>query len=203
MRGGMSHTATVSNDWLAGGDRHELAAERIYAAAARLIARRGLDRFDLDSLARAAHCSRATLYRHAGGKTQIRDEVLARSAKRINSSVLESVKELTGADRVVEAIRVALREIRSDPVASQVYAPGRPGNAALLAASSMLARFAAESAGVDPANAAAAQWINRVSLSLLFWPGRDEAAEAEMLRAFVAPAFLNETRDYEGFDART
>lgn len=189
----MSHTATVSNDWLAGGDRHELAAERIYAAAAKLIARRGLDRFDLDSLARAAHCSRATLYRHAGGKTQIRDEVLARSAKRINNAVLESVKELTGADRVVEAIRVALREIRSDPVASQVYAPGRPGNAALLADSSMLARFAAESAGVDPANAAAAQWINRVSLSLLFWPGRDEAAEAQMLRSFVAPAFLDET----------
>jgi hypothetical protein len=57
----------MSTDWLAGGDRHELAAERIYAAAANLIARRGLDRFDLDSLAQAAHCSRATLYRHAGG----------------------------------------------------------------------------------------------------------------------------------------
>jgi AcrR family transcriptional regulator len=184
----------MSNDWLAGGDRHALAAERIYKAAADLIARRGLDKFDLDSLARVAHCSRATIYRHAGGKAQIRDEVLARSARRISSAVVESVKELTGPDRVVEAIRVALREIRSDPVASQVYAPGRPGNAALLADSGMLARFAAESAGVDPDNAAASQWINRVSLSLLFWPGHDEAAEAEMLRSFVAPAFLDETR---------
>lgn len=187
----MSHTATVSNDWLAGGDRHELAAERIYAAAAELIARRGLDRFDIDSLARAAHCSRATLYRHAGGKTQIRDEVLARSAKRINNAVLASVRALTGVDRVVEAIIVALREIRSDPVASQVFAPGRPGNAAFLADSSMLARFAAESAGVDPDNAAAAQWINRVSLSLLFWPCSDEATEMHMLRSFVAPAFTD------------
>ncbi len=74
-----------NNDWLAGGDRHDLATERIYAVATALIARRGLERFDLDSLAKAAHCSRATLYRHAGGKTQIRDEVLARSARRINS----------------------------------------------------------------------------------------------------------------------
>jgi AcrR family transcriptional regulator len=171
-----------------------VAAERIYKAAADLIARRGLDKFDLDSLARVAHCSRATIYRHAGGKAQIRDEVVARSARRISSAVVESVKELTGADRVVEAIRVALREIRSDPVASQVYAPGRPGNAALLADSGMLARFAAESAGVDPDNAAASQWINRVSLSLLFWPGHDEAAEAQMLRSFVGPAFLGETR---------
>jgi hypothetical protein len=134
------------------------------------------------------------LYRHAGGKTQIRDEVLARSAKRINGTVLASVQALTGVERIVEAIIVALREIRSDPVASQVFAPGRPGNAALLADSSMLARFAAESAGVDPDNAAAAQWINRVSLSLLFWPGQDEAAEAHMLRSFVAPAFLDQGR---------
>ena len=189
----MSHNETVrSQDWLAGGNRHELAAERIYAAAANLIARRGLERFDLDSLAEAAHCSRATLYRHAGGKTQIRDEVLARSARRINSAVINAAKELTGGDRVVEAITVALREIRSDPVASQVFTPGRPENAVLLANSGMLARFAAESAGLNPADTAASQWINRVTRSLLFWPGRDDAAETRMLRSFVSPAFRDQ-----------
>ncbi|MEI8262169.1 MAG: TetR/AcrR family transcriptional regulator [Actinomycetes bacterium] len=178
-----------SNDWLAGGDRHELAAERIYAAAASLIARRGLDRFDLDSLAQAAHCSRATIYRHAGGKTQIRDEVLARSARRINSAVMKASEGSTGGDRVVEAVTAALREIRSDPVASQVFTPGRPGNVSLLADSGMLARFAAESAGLNPDDTTASQWINRVTLSLLFWPGHDEAAETRMLRSFVSPAF--------------
>ena len=187
-----------STDWLAGGDRHELAAERIYAAAANLIARRGLDRFDLDSLARAAHCSRATLYRHAGGRTQIRDEVLARSARRINSAVMNAVKDLTGGDRVVEAVTVALREIRSDPVASQVFAPGRPGNAALLADSGMLARFAAESAGLNPDDTAASGWINRVTLSLLFWPGHDDAAEIRMLKSFVAPAFCGQDQGADG-----
>ena len=181
------------NDWLAGGDRHDLATERIYAAAADLIARRGLERFDLDSLAKEAHCSRATIYRHAGGKTQIRDEVLARSARRINSAVMKAARELTGGDRIVEAVTVALRVIRSDPVASQVFGPGRPGNAALLADSGLLARFAAESAGLNPDDTAASQWINRVTLSLLFWPGQDEAAETRMLRAFVSPAFCNQT----------
>jgi AcrR family transcriptional regulator len=183
-----------SNDWLAGGDRHELAAERIYAAAASLIARRGLDRFDLDSLAQAAHCSRATIYRHAGGKTQIRDEVLARSARRINGAVMKASEGLTGGDRIVEAVIAALREIRSDPVASQVFTPGRPGNAALLADSGMLARFAAESAGLNPDDTAASQWINRVTLSLLFWPGHDDAAETRMLRSFVSPAFHGQER---------
>ena len=181
------------NDWLAGGDRHDLATERIYAAAAELIAKRGLEKFNLDSLARAAHCSRATLYRHAGGKTQIRDEVLARSARRINSAVMKSARGLIGGDRIVEAVTVALREIRSDPVASQVFAPGRPGNAALLVDSGLLARFAAESAGLNPDDTAASQWINRVTLSLLFWPGHDEAAETRMLRAFVSPAFCDPT----------
>ena len=190
----MSHTETVrKKDWLAGGDRHELATERIYSAAAELIARRGLERFDLDSLARATHCSRATLYRHAGGKTQIRDEVLARSARRISSAVINAARELTGGDRIVEAITVALREIRADPVASQVFAPGMPGSAALLADSGMLARFAAESAGLNPDDTAASQWINRVTLSLLFWPGQDEATETRMLRAFVSPAFCGQT----------
>lgn len=185
----------MSNDWLAGGDRHEVAAERIHTAAAKLIARRGLDRFDLDSLAREAHCSRATLYRHAGGKNQIRDEVLARSAQRITNTVDQSVRHLTGVDRVIEAIIVALREIRADPVASQVFTPGRPANVATLANSDALARFAANSTGLDPSDSAAAQWINRVSLSLLFWPGPDDATEANMLRAFVGPAFDSRKSD--------
>ena len=106
---------------------------------------------------------------------------------------MTAAKGLTGGDRIVEAITVALREIRSDPVASQVFAPGRPGNASLLADSGMLARFAAESAGLNPEDTSASQWINRVTLSLLFWPGHDEAAETRMLRSFVSPAFRSQT----------
>jgi hypothetical protein len=56
-----------------------------------------------------------------------------------------------------------------------------------------VARFAADSAGLDPSDSAAAQWINRVSLSLLFWPGSDETAEVRMLRSLVAPACTDHT----------
>lgn len=68
------------NDWIVGGNRRTIAAERIYAAATDLITRYGLNALDIDKLAREVHCSRATIYRRAGGKAQIRDVVLTRAA---------------------------------------------------------------------------------------------------------------------------
>jgi AcrR family transcriptional regulator len=65
------------DDWLVGGDRRTIAAERIYAAATELIAREGLDALGIDTLAGRVQCSRATIYRYAGGKAEIRDAVRA------------------------------------------------------------------------------------------------------------------------------
>ena len=101
------------SDWLVGGDRRTAAAERIYDAATDLIARDGLDAFDIDILAARVHCSRATIYRHAGGKAEIRDAVLIRAAARIVETVRDAVDGLSGADRIARAITVALRQIRS------------------------------------------------------------------------------------------
>src|SRR5215471_10919491 len=65
--------------------------------------RDGLEAFDMDVLAARVHCSRATIYRYAGGKAQIRDAVLLRLAARIVESVRRAVKDLSGAERVVKA----------------------------------------------------------------------------------------------------
>lgn len=46
------------NDWIVGGNRRTIAAERIYAAATDLITRYGLNALDIDKLAREVHCSR-------------------------------------------------------------------------------------------------------------------------------------------------
>jgi AcrR family transcriptional regulator len=56
------------SDWLVGGDRQAVAAGRISAAATDLIAHDGFEAFDIDALAARVHCSRATIYRYAGGK---------------------------------------------------------------------------------------------------------------------------------------
>lgn len=176
-------------DWLV-GDRRAEAAERIYSAAADLAAHRGLDALDIDAIAARVHCSRATVYRHAGGKTQIRDAVLSRLAARIVDEVRQQVDGLTGAQRVVTAVTVALRRIRRDPMADLLLGSLRSGGGiAGLGQSRVPTTFATELTGLAADDPVAAAWIVRLVLSLLVWPAADEATEQEMLRRFVAPAF--------------
>lgn len=173
-------------DWLIGGERGAAAAERIYAAAAELLARDGIDTLDIDALAARVHCSRATVYRHAGGKTQIRDAVLARSADRIVGTVRAAVAGLSGRPRVLTAVEVAVGEVRADPVARLLI--GAVGTRALVT-SDTITGFAKDLAGLADDDPEAANWIVRVVLSLLFWPATDSATERRMLERFLAPAF--------------
>lgn len=177
-------------DWLVGGDRRLEAVERIYAAATELMARGGLDSIDIDALAARVHCSRATVYRHAGGKNQIRDAVLARSAARIVATVRTAVGGRTGADRVLAAVSVAVREVRADPVARLLI--DAAGTRSLTTSATTTA-FAAELAGLDD-DPEAADWIVRVVLSMLFWPAADTAVEHRMLERFLAPVFADSFR---------
>lgn len=177
-------------DWLVGGDRPDLAKERIYAAAADAVAARGLDRLSIDDVAARVGCSRATVYRHAGGKDAIRDTVLARAVERIADSVRESVSGLIGRDRVIAAIVNSLRAIRTEPVSAALLKgiPTTDGVNRLLIGSPRLGRAAAELCGLDGDKMAAA-WIVRVVLALLFWPADDAETEEAMVRRFLAPAF--------------
>lgn len=173
-------------DWLLGTDRHETAADHIYAAAADLIAAHGFDHFDIDAVARRAHCSRATVYRHTGGKTRLRETVMARAATRITAVVDAAVSDRTGADRVHTVLSVAIREIRADPVL-MAFLESDPGARAVttFAASPALLDIAAEFIGLrdDPV---AAAWLIRTVLSLLLWPAEPDI-EAELLRRFTLP----------------
>ena len=135
-------------DWLVGGDRRVAATERIYEAATDLILRGGLDSVDIDVLADRVHCSRATIYRYAGGKAQIRDAALIRIAKGITDTVRREVGALPGTDRLVEAITVALQQIRSDPIRPLML--GAIGSTELkdLLASPVLNALASELTGI-------------------------------------------------------
>ena len=178
------------SDWLLGGDRRAAAAERIYAAATDLMARDGMDAFDIDTLASRLHCSRATVYRCAGGKRQIRDAVMERSAARIVDAVRRAVDGLAGAERIVTAITVALGEIRSDPLGQLMFTTMRGATErAWLTESPIVARFATDLNGLTDDDTEAAQWILRVVLSLLYWPVADAKAERRMVNRFISPAF--------------
>lgn len=186
----ISRARMSKGDWLVGGDRRARAAERIYDVAVELVAREGLDALDIDRLAAQVHCSRATIYRYAGGKAEIRDAVLARAAADIIEAVRSAVGNLTGPDRVVTAITLALRRIRSDPVSRLMIGSVRGADAmTALTASPLLSRFAGELAGLAADDQQAAQWVVRVVLSLIYWPVENETVERQLVQRFVAPAF--------------
>ncbi len=181
------------DDWLVGGDRRKIATERIYDAATDLITREGPDAFDIDTLATRVHCSRATIYRYAGGKAEIRDAVVARAAERIIESVREAVQKLSGPERVITAITVALKLIRSNPLGQLMFSSVRADEIVSLTASPLLAGFASELTGLTDRDPQAAMWVVRVVLSLLYWPVGDSRVERQMLERFVAPAFAVKT----------
>jgi AcrR family transcriptional regulator len=177
------------DDWVVGGDRRKAAAERIYDAATDLITREGPEAFDIETLAARVHCSRATIYRYAGGKAEIRDAVVARSAARIVETVRQTVENLRGPERVVTAITVALKLIRADPSGQLMFNSIRANDVVWLTGSPLLAGFATELTGLTDRDPQAAQWVVRVVMSLLYWPVGDNATEREIVQRFVAPAF--------------
>ncbi len=163
-----------------------MAADRIVTVAAAQIARHGLDRLSLDDVARAAGCSRATVYRHVGGKTAIVDAVLARNIRKVTSDIQRAVESADARRRAVTAITASLTAIRNDPVVSAMVATMSPASlGSYLTASSEISRSASAFTGL--ADDTAAQWISRVVMAFLFWPTADPAQESEMIERFVYP----------------
>ena len=114
---------------------------------------------------------------------------MLRGASRIVESVRLAVDGLTGAERIVTAITVALAAIRSDPLGQLVFSAIRGAEERTwITDSQIVADFATDLNGLTD-DAAAGQWIVRVVLSLLYWPIGDVEAERQMLRRFVSPAF--------------
>jgi AcrR family transcriptional regulator len=178
---------TPRNDWLAGGDRHAVARDRIRIAATELFLDRGVTAVGIDQIAARAGCSRATVYRHVGGKAEIVRAVLAASAITVADRVIAEVSALRGTDRLVEGIIASIRAIRTDPTLAQWLANIRAGGAdEYLSTAPELGRIAIAVTGTAP-DREAAQWIVRVVLALLAWPLSDAAAERHLIERFVAP----------------
>jgi AcrR family transcriptional regulator len=181
----------VRKDWAFDANQRSAAVDHIYAAATDLILRDGLDAFSIDALASRVHCSKATIYRYAGGKAQIRDAVLMRLSATISARVQHAVHGLSGPERVVTGITVALEQIRSDPVRRLLLSSSSPTDLGELHASPALHQLSAELSGTTDDSPQAAQWLLRVALSLAYWPMRNSRLEKQMLWRYVAPAFAS------------
>ncbi|CAM3006934.1 TetR family transcriptional regulator [Mycobacterium intermedium] len=174
-------------DWLVGGDRHREAVDRIYAAAADLIAEVGYEAFSVEALASRVHCSPATIYRRAGGKAAIRDAVVKIQATQIVDTLREEIKDLHGTDRVLTATVAALRRMQSHPLTQHFRSTQTNIGADWLTNSPAVTGFAAEMLGTD--DSLAAQWLIRVFLAMWLWPLKDPNAELAMLQRFFAASF--------------
>jgi AcrR family transcriptional regulator len=173
---------------------NELAAERILDVAARLFVEHGVARVGMAEVAKAAGCSRATLYRYFDGREALRIAYIHREARRLERELAAHAAAIHDpADRVVESVLETLRRVRRDPALAGWFAPDDVGIASVLAQSSgviegMVAAFLGDRDAPDTLRRA--RWLLRVILSLLAMPGANEAEERATVRQFVVPVVV-------------
>lgn len=180
-------------------ERTEAAAEKILDAAADLFARRGVATTGMSDVAKAAGCSRATLYRYFDGRGALHRAFVHREARRLGEQVAADVAGIADpAQRVTEAILSSVRRVRETPTLAAWFEVGDAGIASELASTSEVIEvlgtsFLAGVGGSDGDRAALprqARWVVRVIVSLLTVPGADADDERAMVEQFVVPALL-------------
>lgn len=183
-----------ANDWLA-ERRTEVAADRILDAAEQLFTRQDPGSVGMNEIAKAAGCSRATLYRYFENREALRNAYVARETHRLSESIdVDAI--LDPRERLITGILTTLRLVRESPALSAWFATtSGPLGAELAEQSDVITALAAAfvtSLGDDhPANVAGrGRWLVRAITSLLIFPGRDEADERAMLIEFVAPVVV-------------
>jgi hypothetical protein len=95
--------------------------------------------------------------------------------------------------RLVEGIISALHEVRESPALSSWFAPSQRPIGGEMAERSEVIKALTEAylsaLGVDDVERRA-RWVVRVMVSLLVFPGRDDADERAMLEEFVLPMVM-------------
>jgi AcrR family transcriptional regulator len=166
-------------------DTSRVATERIVDAAGRLFTEHGPDRVSMGEIARAAGCSRATLYRYFSDRRELQLAYVHREARRIGAAVTRETASVEGREtRLVAAVLSALRHVRGTPLlAGWFTGDGTAVTADLVSTSEVLTTLGLGFVD-DPL---AARWLLRVVVSLLMMPGQDAAEERALLERYVAP----------------
>jgi AcrR family transcriptional regulator len=181
------------NDWLA-SRRSEVAADRILDAAEELYTQRDQASIGMNEIARAAGCSRATLYRYFESREALRTAYVHRETRRLGRAIKERIDGIDDPrERLVASITAALRMVRESPALSSWFAVTRPPIGGEVADHSevitaLAAAFVNSLGPEEPAVVERrARWVVRVVTSLLMYPGQDEADERAMIEEFVVP----------------
>jgi AcrR family transcriptional regulator len=177
-------------------DRGRIAAERILDAAGDLFAAHGIGAVSMGDVARAAGCSRATLYRYFADRHELHLAFVHREARRVGELVVADAARIREPERRLSvAILSAVRRVRENPSLAAWFRAADATATAELASSSPVIAALGSSLVDDPL---AARWVVRVILSLLVVPGRDEAEERAMVQRFAVPVLVRDSRRVSG-----
>jgi AcrR family transcriptional regulator len=183
----------AGNDWLA-ARRNEVAADRILDAAEELYTQRDQASIGMNEIARAAGCSRATLYRYFENREALQTAYVHRETHRLGRAITEQIDGIEDPrERLIASIAATLRMVRDSPALASWFAVTRPPLGGELAGQSevitaLAAAFVNSLGPEDPAVVQRrARWVVRVLTSLLMYPGRDDNEERAMIEEFVVP----------------
>jgi AcrR family transcriptional regulator len=178
-------TSTPGKTWLS-EDRSKLAAEKILDAAGELFAEHGIGAVAMGDVAKAAGCSRATLYRYFADRHELHVAYVHREARRVGGLVAADAARVRDPQKQqVRAVLSALRHVRETPSLAAWFAGGDAAATAELAQGSPVIAALGLSVVGDQL---AARWVVRVIVSLLIVPGRDAAEERAIIERFVVPS---------------
>ncbi len=183
----------AGNDWL-GNRRSEVAADRILDAAGELFAHHQISQIGMNQIARAAGCSRATLYRYFENRESLHTAYVNREALRTYERLTAIVADIEDPrEKLLATLTTSIGLVRQSPPLAAWFTTGDTPIGTEIAERSdviraMIASFLSELQPEDQdALDRRSRWIVRVLTSLLSFPGNDADDEREMLREFVMP----------------
>jgi AcrR family transcriptional regulator len=196
----------AGSDWL-GPRRTEVAADRILDAAGELFAVHRPGSVGMHEIAKAAGCSRATLYRYFENREALHTAYVHREAYALHHRLIERIADISDSrERLVAAFLTSLDLVRQSPALKSWFATSDAPIGAKIAEQSdvinaMGAAFVvslgsrSEIAPGDPvAVDRKARWLVRILTSLLIFPGRDADDERAMVEEFLVPAIESTSR---------
>lgn len=186
----------AANDWLS-ERRTEVAADRILDAAEELFTRQDPGSVGMNEIARAAGCSRATLYRYFENREALRSAYVHRETYRLFDAIKEQISGITDPrGRLSAGVAATLRLVRESPALASWFAATQPPIGGEVAEQSdvitaLAAAFVTSLGADDPTGVESrARWLVRIITSLLIFPGRDLADEQAMIEQFVVPILV-------------
>jgi AcrR family transcriptional regulator len=148
----------------------------------------------MNDIAKASGCSRATLYRYFENRDALYTAYVHREAHRVFQSLGEHLDRTADpGEQIVEGVLASLRRVRESPALSSWFDPSQRPIGGEMAERSDVIRVRTEAylgaLGVTHVENRA-RWLVRVMVSLLVFPGHDEADERAMLKEFVLPTLM-------------